>query len=311
MIVDKGVVTNKKLRRERQALARLGSLQLVVELPGVAFEYCAGTTFPTFVLFFAKEEVERTYFARLTPGTLGYDHRGYHSGGTPTFGLDGEEDGWVHSAFPAIVAGFRAGTLPGAPFAEVRESGDWHHGPHKYQAAGTITLGDIATLSSTPWEPTQESHDLDPTIDRTFRILTETHLRPRSKTKRLLSGSLLFSRLISEGNGICCAVITDPWDGTGCTNENHIITPRTRAARSAIWYHINFNPEAHDYLRAHARGQGRGRVHADDLLKLPTPPLTEDQHAACTKLLQQLEAKARIDRFVIRRLNELKPDPSE
>jgi hypothetical protein len=310
-IVDKGVVTNEKLRRERRTLARLGSLQLVVELPGVAFEYFAGTTFPTYVLFFAREEIDRTYFARLTPSTLGYDDQGYGGGGSPTFGPDGEEDGWIDSAFPAIVESFRAGTLPSAPFADVRESGDWHHGPHKYQAAGTIALGDIAELSSTPWEPTQERHRLNPTVDRTFRILAETHLRPASKTNTLLSGSVLFSRLISEGNAICCAVITDQWDGTGCTNENYIITPRTPEARIAIWYHINFNPEAHDYLLAHARGQGRGRVHADDLLKLPTPPLTEDQHEACHELLQHLEVKARIDRRLIRRLNDLKPDPSE
>jgi hypothetical protein len=32
MIVDKGVVTNEKYRRDRQTLARLGSLHLVVEL---------------------------------------------------------------------------------------------------------------------------------------------------------------------------------------------------------------------------------------------------------------------------------------
>src|SRR5262249_23680169 len=134
MIVDKGVVTNEKFRRERQDLTLLGSLQLVVELPGVAFEYFAGTTFPTYVLFFARGEIDRTYFARLTPSTLGYDDRGYCSGGdTPAFGPGGEEDAWVNSAFPAIVEGFRAGTLPSAPFAEVRESGDWHHGPHKYK----------------------------------------------------------------------------------------------------------------------------------------------------------------------------------
>jgi hypothetical protein len=311
-IVDKGIVTNEKFRRDRQTLARLGSLQLVVELPGVAFEYFAGTTFPTCVLFFVKKEIDRTYFAKLTPSTLGYDGRGYCGGwGTPTFGPDGEEDGWVNSAFPGIVEDFRAGTLPSAPFAEVRESGDWHHGPHKYKATGTITLGDIATLSSTPWKPTRPEHDLNPTVDRTFRILAETHLRPKHKINTLLSGSLLMSRLISEANAICCAVITDHWDGAGCTNENYIITPRTPEARIAIWFRINFSVEASDYLRAHARGQGRGRVHADDLLKLPTAPLTVDQHDACNKLLQQLEVKARIDRFFIRRLNKLKPESSE
>jgi hypothetical protein len=310
MIVDKGMVTNEKLRGERQALARLGSLQLVVELPGVAFEYFAGATFPTYILFFTKEEIDRTYFARLTPETLGYGDQGYHGGGgTPTFGPDGEEGGWVHSEFPAIVEDFRDGTLPGVPFAEVQASGDWHHGPHKYKADGTIVLGDIAALSSTPWEPALPNH-LNPTVDRRFRILAETCLRPKSKTNRLLSGSLLFSRMISEGNAICCAVITEHWDGAGCTNENYIITPRTPEARIAIWYHINFNPEAHDYLLAHARGQGRGRVRADDLLNLPTPPLTEDQHEVCKKLLRYLNSKARIDRFLIRQLNALKPDPS-
>jgi hypothetical protein len=311
-IVDKGVVTNEKYRGERQALARLGSLQLVVELPGVAFEYFAGTTFPTFLLCFTKEAIDRTHFATLTRESLGYDERGYRgSGSTPDFGPDGGEDGWVNSAFPAIIEGFRVGTLPSTPFAEVRESGDWHHGPHKYKATGAITLGEIAEPSSTPWEPTQERHHLNPTVDRTFRILVETHLRPKNKTNRLLSGSLLFSRLISEGNAICCAVITDHWDGAGSTSESFVLTPRTPEARIAIWYHINFNPEAHDYLLAHARGQERGRVHMDDLLKLPTPPLTEDQHDACNELLQKLEAKAKIDRLLIGRLNELKPGPSE
>jgi hypothetical protein len=52
-------------------------------------------------------------------------------------------------------------------------------------------------------------------------------------------------------------------------------------------------------------------VHADDLLRLPTPPLTEDQHDACHDLLQHLGVKARIDRRLIRRLDKLKPDPSE
>jgi hypothetical protein len=309
-IVDKGVVTNVKLRRERQALARLGSLQLVVELPGVAFEYFAGTTFPTYILFFAKEEIDRTYFARLTPKTLGYDGRGYHGGDTPSFGPDGEEDGWGNSAFPAIIGDFRAGTLPSAPFAEVRGSGDWHHGPHKYKATATITLGDIAILSSTPWEPTRPEHHLNPTVDRTFRILTETHLKPKNKANTLLSGSLLFSRLISEDNAICCAVITAPWDGTGCTDESFVLTPRTREARITIWFHINFNREAHDYLLAHARGQGRERVHAEDLLNLPTPPLTEGQHEVCKELLRHLESKAKIDRHLIGRLDKLKSDPS-
>jgi hypothetical protein len=310
MIVDKGMVTNEKLRGERQALARLGSLQLVVELPGVAFKYFAGTTFPTYILSFTKEEIDRTYFARLTLETLGYDGRGHHGGDTPTFGPDSEERGWVHSAFPAIVEDFRAGTLPGAPFAEVQASGDWHRGPHKYKADGTTALGDIAALSSTPWEPTLPNHHLNPTVDRTFRILAETHRGPESKTNRLLSGSLLFSRMISESNAICCAVITEHWDGAGCTNENYIITPRTPQARIAIWYHINFSPEARDYLLAHARGQGRGRVRADDLLRLPTPPLTEGQHEACKELLRHLESKAKIDRRLICRLNELKRDPS-
>jgi hypothetical protein len=311
MIVDKGMVTNEKHRRERQALARLGSLQLVVELPGVAFEYFAGTTFPTYILFFTKEKIDHTYFARITPKTLGYDGRGYcGGGGTPIFGPNGEEDGWGNSAFPAIVEDFRARTLPSAPFAEVRESGDWHHGPHKYKATGTITLGDIAERSYTPWEPTQERHHLNPTVDRTFRILAETHLRPQNKINRLLSGSLLFSRMIPEGNAICCAVITEHWSGAGCTSESYVISPRTPEARNDIWYRLNFDAATHDYLRAHARGQGRGRVHADDLLNLPTPPLTEDQHEVCNKLLQQLEGKAELDRRLIRRLNQLKRDPS-
>jgi hypothetical protein len=285
----------------------------VVELPGVAFEYCAGTTFPTYILFFAKEEIDRTYFARVTPGTLGYDERGYHGGGgAPTFGPDGEEDAWVSSAFPVIVEGFRAGTLPSAPFAEVRESGDWHHGPHKYKASGTMsTLADIATLSHTPWEPTQETHHLNPTVDREFRTLAETHLQPKSKTNTLLSGSVLFNRLIAEDSAICCAMITEEWAGAGATCENFILTPRTPEARITIWYTLNFSRQAHDYLRAHARGQGRGRVHADDLLKLPTPPLTADQHEACNKLLEQLEKKAKIDRLLLGLLNKLKPDPGE
>jgi hypothetical protein len=148
-------------------------------------------------------------------------------------------------------------------------------------------------------------------VDRTFRILAETHLRPQNKTNRLLFGSLLFSRLIPEGNAICCAIVPSSWSDCGSTVENYIITPRTPEARVAIWYRLNFDAATHDYLRAHARRQGRGRVHADDLLRLHTPPLTEDEHDACNKLLQQLEAKAELDRRLIRRLNEFKRDPSE
>ena len=52
-VVDKGVVTNDKYVRERRYLTTLAHLDLVVELPGVAFEYFAGTTFPTYLLFFS------------------------------------------------------------------------------------------------------------------------------------------------------------------------------------------------------------------------------------------------------------------
>jgi type I restriction-modification system DNA methylase subunit len=45
-VVDKGVATNDKYVRERKYLTTLAHLDLVVELPGVALEYFAGTTFP-------------------------------------------------------------------------------------------------------------------------------------------------------------------------------------------------------------------------------------------------------------------------
>ena len=53
-VVDKGVVTNESLCRERKIILELAWLEYVVELPATAFKHFAGTTFPTYLLFFRK-----------------------------------------------------------------------------------------------------------------------------------------------------------------------------------------------------------------------------------------------------------------
>lgn len=295
-VVDKGVVTNDKLREDRQKLlkdyhGKGRYLQLVVELPGVAFEYVAGTTFPTYLLFFSACPAERTYFARID--NPGYDDSGYVVEGRKVTGFPAEveEDAWESSDWPKVLKQFEAGTLPSTPHADVLE-GDWHYGSHKYRDYHGERLSDVADLVCETWSGDNKRN---PTVDRTYRVLVETHLNPMKKVNTLRTGCVFMSRLVSDDHPPCCALVTGPFDGAGCTGENHIIRPKNEKDLIRLWYLINFDVETQTYLRMNARGQGRGRVLASDMLKMPVKSLSADTTRKAARVLKDLLAKASSD----------------
>ncbi len=299
-VVDKGVVTNGKLRLDRKKLledynGKARYLQLVVELPSVAFEYVAGTTFPTYLLFFSASHVDQTYFAQIN--NPGYDGTSYIVDGVKTdgFPIESEEQAWLSSDWPRIIKEFKDGTLPSTSHADVAE-GDWHFGAHKYKNYDGKRLSDMATLTRERWDGVNKHN---PTVDRCYRILTETHVCPANKVNTLRTGSVFMSRLVSDDNKPCCGLVTKLYDGAGCTSEGYLIKPTSEKDLIVLWYLINFDEDTQKYLRMNARGQGRGRILAPDLLKMPIKTLDTVTMKKAARLLKELLEKADTDTKLI------------
>lgn len=297
-VVDKGVVTNANLIKERAALANMAYLEMVVQLPADAFEYSAGTTFPTFLLFFSKKPVERTFFGDIDD--LGYDKDGYKFGHNG-FELPWEEFAWERSSWPKVAQAYRDGTLPSVGVHETR-SGNWHAGVYRYRDWTGRRLRDIATLQHRPWDG---QNSITPTVDRSFRILTKSNLNPAKKARTLEEGTLFMSRLIADDQPPACGVVTEQFVGAGCTTEGYVIKPNDETDLVLIWYLINFDKEICKYLRMNARGQGRGRILHDDMMSMPIPDVDESKLELAGRVLHKLLKKSEFDRLVATEIEAL------
>ena len=237
-VVDKGIVTNDKYVRERKYLTTLAHLDLVVELPGVAFEYFAGTTFPTYLLFFRANGDGPTQFAKVE--NLGYDDRGYLiCEGERSFDYEFAADNLEQSDFPKIRDAYRSNSLDKVDYDEIQASGHWHYGAYRHRGWKGRRLRDLATIVTTPWDGGNSKY---PTIDRQFRIITPSHLDPKTRTQQLKCGCIFMSRLVSETQKPCCAVVTETSAGMGASDESYVLRPRTDRDRIILWHLINFHP---------------------------------------------------------------------
>jgi len=304
-VVDRGVASNLGLRKERSILSRMAHLELVVELPGVAFEYFAGTTFGTFLLFFTKTrslERKRTMFTKVS--NIGYDGKGYsHNNDVSmprSFDPVNMQSSWENSDFRVAVDHFRDDKLDSVCSTEVAETGDWLYGSYKFRGTAGDRLKDLAVLSNIQWDG---SNILNPTVNRKYRMVEETHLNPSKKSNSLVLHSILFSRLLSETQEPACGVVDSRFQGAGVTSENYVIVPKNGVAMTRIWHAINFNKEAGEYLRAISRGQGRGRIKEEDLMNLPIPPV--QSHDKIASIIDLVHTKAETDQRLSQKLETL------
>jgi hypothetical protein len=296
-VVDKGVVTNEQLKNARKLLSSMAFLELVVELPTYAFDHFAGTTFPTYLLFFTKREISITKFIKIN--NIGYSNKGLIDANSNPLQEDGRDVGfaphledysWECSDWPKILNG--EFPLHEVPYKNILETGDWHYGPHECRSKDYVKLGDIANLVQEPWSGANE---LNPTIDRTYRIITNTHLRPKKKALTLYNGCILMSRLVSEEHPPCCGVVDDIYAGAGCTNENYIIRPNDKNDLIDIWWCINFDTDAIRFIQSNSRGQGRGRILENDLLNMPFKKIPVNIRDNVIRIFQRLSKKSKLD----------------
>ena len=313
-VVDKGIVTNRKYSRERAILAKKAALELVVELPGEAFEHFAGTTFPTFLLFFRKGAPSFTRYDKVE--NIGYSANSYHitDDFAGPFDSSLESVNYENCDLADIAQRWRNRQWPSNPDPEhdypytTTETGSWLWGQWRYEKVQSKRLRDIAHLVVTRWNGENLSN---PTVDRKYRYVKETHLKPKStsKIRALQMDCLLMSRLLSEHQTPACAVIPEKYHGAGCTNENYIIQPDcTRGALywlATIWYLINFDKECHYYLWSHCRGQGRARIIADDLLAMPIRELTTAEMKIAKDLIDSLNKKRWVDEIIEQKLSTI------
>ena len=312
-VAEKGFVTNNKHQRARARLAKMAALEMVVELPGVAFEHSAGTTFPTFLLFFRKGEPDFTRFEKVT--NIGYDADGYKVDGTGDATYDPFDPRLEHESFKNSdllqIAkrwndrGWPDRHDPNHDYPYERTlAGDWMWGRRRYASIQSRRLKDVASILKQPWTG---NNRLNPTVDRSFRTVEETHLKPKpkSKVRSLKKGCLLVSRLLQQGQTPACGLIPDRFDGAGCTNENYVIEAGSVEDCYTIWFLVNFDTECHEYLQAHCRGQGRGRIMENDLLAMPVRQLTGEEMELTTMSLKNLHIKGEVDRRALASLGKL------
>ena len=309
-VVDRGIATNLSLRKDRKAIAKMAHLELVVELPGQAFEYFAGTTFGTYLLFFKKYsstddfQDKPTKFAKID--NLAYDTKGYlHSLDVEyvkSFDPSGMKLSWDKSDFKKVIDNFHNHSLEKVDYQDILEIGDWLHGSYKFRKVEGDKLKDLASLSSIRWDG---ENRLNPTVDRKYRMVIETHLNPSKKVNSLVYGSLLFSRLLSETQAPACGIVDDRFKGAGITSENYVIVPKDEDALAKIWHAINFDQSTGEYLRSVSRGQGRGRVKEEDMLNMPVPKVRSIDKIL--GVIEQIETKLTVDNKLLEKLNSLKP----
>jgi hypothetical protein len=300
-VVDKGIVTNDKYVRERKCLTKLAHLDLIVELPGVAFEYFAGTTFPTYLLFFRANGDGPTQFAKVE--NLGYDDRGYLiCDGERSFAYEYAAENLRQSDFPTIRDAFRSNSLDKVAYDTIQASGHWHYGAYRHRTWKGRRLRDLATIVVTPWDGRNRTY---PTIDREFRTVAPSHLTPKTRTQQLEEGCIFMSRLVSETQTPCCAVVTETSVGMGTSDESYVLRPNTDRDRVVLWYAINFDPMAQAYLQENSKGQGRGRIKDTDLLDMTIPELPDEVVAKVDMLMQRLAKKAKVDALLAKDIRRL------
>ena len=299
-VVDKGIVTNDKYVRERRYLATLAHLDLVVELPGIAFEYFAGTTFPTYLLFFRANGDGPTQFAKVE--NLGYDDRGYLvCEGERSFDYEFAATNLEQSDFPNIRDAYRSNGLDKVDYDDIQASGHWHYGAYRHRGWTGRRLRDLATIITTPWNGGNSKYA---TIDRQFRIIAPSHLDPKTRTQQLERGCIFMSRLVSETQTPCCAIVTETSAGMGASDESYVLRPHTNRDRITLWHLINFHPVVQAYLQDNSKGQGRGRIKDADLLNMPIPELSDEVVASADALMQKLAKKAKVNDLLITMIEE-------
>jgi len=302
-VVDKGIVTNHKYTRERAILAKKAALELVVELPAAAFEHFAGTTFPTFLLFFRKGVPTFTRYEKVQ--NIGYSATSYNivDENAGPFDSSLEDVNYNNCDLSTIVQRWRSKQWPNHPDSDhdfpysTTESGNWLWGYWKYESVQSQRLRDVAQLVTAKWSG---ENDRNPTVDRKYRYVKETHLKPKakSKTRALKANCLLMSRLLSGKQTPACGVIPEKYHDAGCTNENYIIKADDTHWLVTIWYLINFDNYCHEYLWSHCRGQGRARIMVDDLLAMPIRELTTEEMSRAKDLIDSLNNKMWIDEII-------------
>ena len=301
-VVDKGVVTNDRLVEDRKHISKLAYLELVVELPGDAFTYCADTSFPTYLLFFSKTQVSKTYFAKVE--NLGYDDSGF--GSSPSddhnFSPQYEKESWEKSDFVKILKEFADGTLPSVDYNRIIETGSWHYGAHKYNSWSGKRLKDLATIIENDYDG---KNILNPTVDRQFKIISETHLNPKCKTQALELNCILMSRLLSDQQSPCCGIVTQSFGGAGCTDENYVIKPKNDACKILLWHLINFDDKTSEYLHDNSKGQGRGRIKIEDLLNMPIYDVSIDKLKKSQEIINLLAKKIAIDEAILAKISSI------
>ena len=113
------------------------------------------------------------------------------------------------------------------------------------------------------------------------------------------------SRLVSETQTPCCAVVTEASAGMGTSDESYVLRPRTDRDRIILWYLINFHPGTRAYLQDNSKGQGRGRIKDADLLNMPIPELSDELVAEAETAIRRLARKATGDALLTAMLEEL------
>lgn len=304
-VVDKGVVTNDKLIDARKHLSTMAHLDLVIELPGAAFTYCADTSFPTYLLFFSKTGSGPTYFAKVD--NLGYTDKGYITSNEYNdgynFNPEYEDSSWEKSDFVSILNLWDNKSISDSvDYDTLKGVGAWHYGAYKYTKWVGRRLSDIAVFVS---EPYNGDNILTPTVDRQFKIVTTTHLDPKNKTQKLINGTIFMSRLLSEGQEPCCGIVGDDFHGCGCTDENYIIKTNNVDDTILVWYLINFDKSVQRYLHDNSKGQGRGRIKDADLMNMLIPDVSEESLNNAKSLSNKLAKKARVDRILALEISNL------
>lgn len=309
-VVDKGIVTNHKYTRERSIIASKAALELVVELPTVAFEYFAGTTFPTFLLFFRKGKPTFTRYEKVK--NIGYSASSYNitDDSAGPFDSSLESINYENCDLIQIVRNWHSKQWPHNPHPdhdfpyETTKTGNWLWGHWKYSGRSGKRLRNVSHLITTTWNGVNHRN---PTVDRKYRYVKESHLKPKATSKKrgLKSGCLLMSRLLSNEQNPACAMIPAKYEGAGCTTENHIIKADSPDWTVAIWYLINFDNPTHEYLWSHSRGQGRGRISDVDLMNMPVRELTPIEMQKAKDLMDSLDKKIWVDDIIEQKLCDI------
>lgn len=309
-VVDKGIVTNLKYQEERAKIAEMAALELIVELPSVAFEHFSGTTFPTFLLFFRKAKPTYTRYEKIE--NVGYDGSSYkiRQENTGPFDFSLDELNYEASEFKDVVNRWNNRNWDKESDStrdydySTTKTGTWLWGHWKNSGSKCKRLKDRAVLLLEKWDG---NNSINPTVDRQYRYIRETHLNPKAsaKTRTLREGALLISRLLSEKQTPACGFVHKKFDGAGCTNENYIINPNNENDLLTIWYRINFDKSTHEFLWDHCRGQGRGRIQEADFLNIPMADLNSEELAKASELIEILKKKAKLDDLIERRISAL------